>query len=69
MMELTGEGRACIPVGLWSTEQSVFEKCVWKVEERRKNLTGPGPGLHSNAYRSLPGGQVISSSYFHVFVP
>jgi len=40
MVELTGEGRACIPVGLTKTWNGlvIWTKCVWKVEERRKNL-------------------------------
>jgi len=42
MVELTGEGRACIPVGLTKTWDGLvnWTKCVWKVEE--KILTGPG---------------------------
>jgi len=74
MVALTGEGRACIPVGLTKTWDGLINwtKCVWKVEERRKNLdwtwAASNLDLRSNAYRSLPGGQVISSSYFHVFL-
>jgi len=45
MVELTGEGKACIPVGLTKTWDGLINwtKCVWKVEERRKKtLTWPG---------------------------
>jgi len=35
MVELTGEGRACIPVGLTQTWDGLIN-CVWKVEEGRK---------------------------------
>jgi len=35
MVELTGEGRACIPVDLTKTWDGLvnWRKCVWKVEE------------------------------------
>jgi len=39
MMELTGEGRACIPVGLIKTYNGLsksWTKCVWKVEKEEK---------------------------------
>jgi len=44
MMELTGESRACIPIGLtnkmvWLTEQSEFEKSR---PENKKSFIGPG---------------------------
>jgi len=50
---------------VYLTEQSVSEK--YKKEEKSPGQPQPS-NLHLNAYRSLPGGQVISSSYFHVFV-
>jgi len=36
MVELTGEGKACIPVGLTKTWNGLvnWTKCVWKVEEK-----------------------------------
>jgi len=42
MVELTGEGIACISVGLTKTWDGlvIWIKCVWKVEE--KTLTWPG---------------------------
>jgi len=78
MVEVTGEGRACIPVGLTKTWDGLvnYTKCIWKVEKKSKKKPWLDLGCLEPAaiwftlecLQSLPGGQAISYSYFHVFV-
>jgi len=74
VVELTDEGWACIPVGLTKSLGGLINwtYCVWK-EEKILDWTWAASNLQpsdlrSNAYRRLPGGQVISSFSFYVFV-
>ena len=65
MMEVTRKGRACIPEHCAKKPKMFKSKCLKSKQKKKNSMTGPG---HSNTYRSLPGGQVFSSCYFHVFI-
>jgi len=47
MMEFTGEGRVCIPVGLTKTYVTWFDKlyrvCLKNRRKKKNSLTGPEP--------------------------
>jgi len=71
-MEFTGEGRACIPVGLIKINWTM---CVCKIEEKiydyqvASDLQQSDLAMLERLLESATGGHVISSFYFHIFVP